>query len=54
MALDTYDNLITQVIDWSHREDLGPKMPDFIQLAENTMYSNDVEVLTLNRLEVCV
>ena len=51
MALDTYDNLITQVIDWSHREDLGPKMPDFIQLAENTMYSNDVEVLTVRSME---
>jgi hypothetical protein len=51
MSLDTYDNLITQVIDWSHRDDLGPKMPDFIQLAETAMYSNDVELLTVRSME---
>ena len=51
MALDTYDNLLTQVIDWSHRDDLGPKIPDFIKLAENSMYSNDVELLTVRSME---
>ena len=51
MALDTYDNLLTQVIDWSHRDDLGPKMPDFIQLAETAMYANDVELLTVRSME---
>ena len=51
MALDTYNNLLTQAIEWSHRDDLGPKMPDFIQLAENFMYSNDVEVLTVRSME---
>jgi hypothetical protein len=51
MALDTYDNFLTEVINWSHRDDLGPKIPDFIQLAENTMYSNDVELLTVRSME---
>ena len=52
MAIDTYDNLLTQVIEWSHRDDLGPKMPDFIQLAENAMYSNGIEVLTVRSMEI--
>ena len=52
MALDTYDNLLTEIINWSHRDDLGPKMPDFIQLAENAMYSNGVEVLTVRSMEI--
>lgn len=51
MSLDTYDNLIAEVIDWSHRDDLGPKMPDFIRLAEAAMYSNDVELLTVRSME---
>lgn len=51
MSLDTYDNLIAEVIDWSHRDDLGPKMPDFIMLAEAAMYSNDVELLTVRSME---
>ena len=51
MALDTYENLVTQIVDWSHRDDIGPKIPDFIQLAENAMYSNDVEVLTVRSME---
>ncbi len=51
MALTTYDDLIKQVIDWSHRDDLGVKMPDFITLAENAMYSNDAENLTVRSME---
>lgn len=51
MALDTYDNLLTEIINWSHRDDLGPMIPDFIQLAETAMYSNDVELLTLRSME---
>lgn len=51
MALATYDDLVKQVIDWSHREDLGVKMPDFITLAENAMYSNDTENLTVRSME---
>ena len=51
MALDTFDNLVKEVVDWSHRSDLGVKIPDFIQLAENAMYSNDIEVLTVRSME---
>ena len=50
--LDTYDNLIKEIIDWSHRDDLGVKIPDFIQLAENAMYSNEVEVLAIRGMEM--
>jgi hypothetical protein len=49
--LDTYENLVKEIIDWSHRDDLGIKMPDFILLAENAMYSNEVEVLTVRSME---
>lgn len=49
--LDTYENLVKEIIDWSHRDDLGVKMPDFILLAENAMYSNEVEVLTVRSME---
>jgi len=49
--LDTYDNLIKEIIDWSHRDDLGTKIPTFIQLAENAMYSNEMEVLTVRSME---
>jgi hypothetical protein len=51
MALDTYDNLLTQIIEWSHRGDIGPKIPDFIDLAETSMYSNDVELLAVRSME---
>lgn len=51
MALDTFDNLVKEIVDWSHRSDLGVKIPDFIQLAENAMYSNDIEVLTVRSME---
>ena len=50
--LDTYDNLVKEIIDWSHRDDLGVKIPDFIQLAENAMYSNEVEVLAIRGMEM--
>lgn len=50
--LDTYENLVKEVIDWSHRDDLGVKMPDFILLAENAMYSNEVEVLAVRSMEM--
>tara|TARA_R110001599_G_scaffold11368_1_gene54233 strand:- start:520 stop:1140 length:621 start_codon:yes stop_codon:yes gene_type:complete len=50
--LDTYDNLVKEIIDWSHRDDLGVKVPGFIQLAENAMYSNEVEVLAIRGMEM--
>ena len=51
MAFTDYDELQKEVIDWSHRADLGTKIADFITLAENTMYSNDQEVLTVRSME---
>jgi len=51
MALTNYDELVKQVTDWSHRGDLGTKIPDFITLAENAMYSNELENLTVRSME---
>jgi hypothetical protein len=51
MALSNYDELQKEIVDWSHRGDLGTKLADFIQLAENAMYSNDQEVLTTRSME---
>lgn len=51
MALDNYDNLQKEIIDWSHRKDLGVKIPDFIQITENLMYSNDVQPLMIRAME---
>ena len=50
--LDSYDNLVKEIIDWSHREDLGVKIPDFIRLAENAMYSNEVAPLMIRNMEM--
>ena len=51
MALADFDDLVKEIIDWSHRADLGNKISDFIQLAENAMYSNDQEVLAIRSME---
>jgi hypothetical protein len=52
MALDTYDNLVKSIIDYSHRGDLGNKIADFILLAETEMRSNPNEQLKLSTGEV--
>jgi hypothetical protein len=52
MALDTFDNLVKTIIDYSHREDLGTRVNDFILLAEAEMRSNPTEALKLNTGEV--
>ena len=49
--LDSYDNLVKEIIVWSHREDLGVKIPDFIRLAENAIYSNEVAPLKIRSME---
>ena len=49
--LDNFDNLVKEIIDWSARSDLNNKVPDFITLAENAMYANEVEVLTVRSME---
>ena len=50
--LDTYNNLVKELIDWSHRNDLSNKIHDFIALAETAIYSNDVEVLAIRSMEI--
>ncbi len=52
MSLVTYDDLVKQIINWSHRDDLGTKIDDFILIAENAMYSNDVAPLKVRSMEV--
>ncbi len=51
MAFANFDELQKEIVAWSHRADLGDKIPDFIQLAENAMYSNEQEVLTVRSME---
>jgi hypothetical protein len=34
MSFSNYEDLITNVADWIHRDDLTDRIPDFIQLAE--------------------
>lgn len=50
--LDTYDNLVKEIIDWSARDDLGLKILSFIQLAENAMYSNEISPLMVRSMEI--
>jgi len=51
MGLANYDELVKTVIDYSHRNDLGTKMDDFILLAETEMLTNPEEQLKLNLAE---
>ena len=51
MALDTYDNLKLEIIDWSHRKDVDLKIDTFIALAETEMYNNSVENLKVRGQE---
>ena len=41
MALVNYDDLVKSIVNWGHREDLNPLIPDFIALAETEMYNNE-------------
>ncbi len=52
MSLDNFDNLKKEIIDYSHRGDLGNKIDTFIQLAENAMYSNGVQPLKVRSMEI--
>lgn len=47
MALNNFDNLVKSIVTWSHRNDLGVLIPDFITLAETEMFANDDEVLEI-------
>jgi hypothetical protein len=51
MALTNYDELVKAVIKWSHREDLLTLIPDFIALAEEGMYNNEMQPLKLRSME---
>ena len=51
MALDTFDNLKIEIIEWSHRSDLDLKISVFIQMAEQEMFSNSTESLQLRGSE---
>lgn len=51
MALDTFENLKLEIIDWSHRGDVDLKINTFIQLAESEMYANQIEPLKIRSEE---
>lgn len=51
MAITNYDELVKAVVLWSHREDLLTLIPDFISLAEDAMYNNEVQSLKLRSME---
>jgi len=52
MSFATFDDLVKEIIDYSHRNDLGTKINTFIQLAENAMYSNDIQPLQIRSMEI--
>lgn len=51
MSLDTFANLKTQIIDFSHRNDISNRVEDFIVLAEEAMYANPNFPLQLRQME---
>jgi len=51
MALSTYNELIDDVIDQSHRKDILTRLPRFIMLAENEMFSNPDQTLEIRESE---
>ena len=51
MSLATFDDLVKEIIDYSHRNDQGTRIPTYIQLAENLMYSNSVQPLKIRSME---
>ncbi len=51
MALDTYDNLKLEIIDWSHRDDIDLQVDTFIDLAESEMFANQFEPLKIRSEE---
>jgi hypothetical protein len=51
MAITNYDELVKAVVLWSHRGDLLELIPDFITLAEDAMYNNEIQSLQLRSME---
>jgi len=52
MAIDTFDKLVQEIIDYSHRGDLDLKIPTFIEIAEVAMLANPDEILKVRGQEV--
>lgn len=46
-----YDELLLEIENWGHRDDLGTLIPSFIQFAEVEMFNNQVEALQLRDME---
>ena len=51
MAIANYSDLKTQIIDFSHRNDIASKVDNFIILAEEAMYANPNFPLQLRQME---
>jgi len=51
VALNSFPNLKTSLIEWSKRSDALSMTDDFIALAESEMYANEVEPLKVRELE---
>jgi hypothetical protein len=50
-VLATYDDLVKDIIDQSHRKDIQTRVPRFIALAESEMFSNPDEILEIRESE---
>lgn len=51
MSISNYDSLRKEVLDWTHRGDLGTKFDTFLQLCEIDIYSNPDESLKILSLD---
>ncbi len=51
MALDNYTNLKASIISWSHRQDIGDVVDDFILIAETEFYYNAIDPLRVREME---
>ncbi len=51
MAITNYSTLKQSVVNWSHQDDIDTLVDDLIVLAEDFMYSNDIEQLAAPELE---
>lgn len=60
MAISNYDDLVSEVAEWSHRDDLTNRMSAFVSLTESLIYRHqpatqmqiEKEALTLRSMEV--
>jgi hypothetical protein len=54
MSFADYEELKTEIVEWSHRDDLDLKIDTFIDLAESEMFANTIEPLQLRDEETLV